>query len=679
MKVLARAFHRLSAPGIRKTPRRRFLCLEPLEDRYLLSSGVPFTIGGDSRVHPSDFRLTAFATGLNFPTAMVQLSDGSLLATNSVPVQSSFFNSTGQLVRLVDANQDGIADGPGTVLASGLPGTLTALRQGGNLFFATSSAAGSERILVLRAGATPADSLSLLGSLNFSFPLPNWEHTTYELAVRPTPGQSGDYDLFFNIGSPANQSSTDLQVALSGLATGSLNDDSIYKITVHDTGGTPQFSNLTQIATGLRNAAGMAFSPNSRDFYFQDNGIDGGGNPEEELSADELNHITLSNTGAIADFGFPSTYIDYNTGQKVGTQGLAPTVAFVPGSGGEIAGAVKVSFAPAGNPAGLNDGIFVGFHGIFNGGGTANDENPVAYVDLHTRTFFRFIAPGQPGVGHLNGLLATQSALFVADMSTNGDVFNSTHTGAIYQIQSLHGVITARGTTFHPREGVAFTGAVATFTETNLSEGAGSFTATIDWGDGATTAGMVTAMATPGRFQVTGTHTYAEESGATPVPVAVTITDGGATATAHSAAAVADAALVAHFRSFNPVAGTPFNAQVASFIDRDPGGVLSDYMATIDWGDGTTSAGTIAASSSGFTVNGGHTYAAPGTFAVVVVIQDAGGSAATVRGTITVGAAPMGRLAEHRGGDAAAIQALLFSNWGRQFDPENPLWVTRQR
>ena len=115
--------------------------------------------------------------------------------------------------------------------------------------------------------------MSPLGSLNFSFPLSNWEHTTYELAVRPTPVQPGDYDLFFNIGSPANQSSTDLQVALSGLATGSLNDDSIYKITVHDTGGTPQFSNLTQIATGLHNAAGMAFSSNNRDFYFQDNGI----------------------------------------------------------------------------------------------------------------------------------------------------------------------------------------------------------------------------------------------------------------------------------------------------------------------------------------------------------------------------------------------------------------------
>src|SRR5207302_4888714 len=134
--------------------------------------------------------------------------------------------------------------------------------------------------------------------------------------------------------------------------------------------------------------------------------------------------------GAVADFGSPATHAAYNTGQQVGTQGTPPLVAFLPGSGPEIAGAVKVTFAPAGNPAGLNDGIFIGFFGLWNGG-TANDENPVAYVDLHTRTYFDFIAPSQAGVGHLDGLLATQSALFVADMSTVGDVSQNPQTGVI--------------------------------------------------------------------------------------------------------------------------------------------------------------------------------------------------------------------------------------------------------
>src|SRR5580692_5487298 len=99
---------------------------------------------------------------------MQTLSDGSLLVGTSNPTGGSFFNSVGELVRLVDANGDGVADGPGTVLYTGLPGSVSALRQAGNLFFVTSSQGGSQRLSVLRAGATPASPLALVGSLNFS-------------------------------------------------------------------------------------------------------------------------------------------------------------------------------------------------------------------------------------------------------------------------------------------------------------------------------------------------------------------------------------------------------------------------------------------------------------------------------------------------------------------------------
>jgi hypothetical protein len=650
MNFLARASRKLSPSRRRPSPRWR-PGVEPLEERCLLTS-PPFTIGGDPRVHASDFRMTTFATGLDFPTAMVRLADGSMLVTTNPSSTGNFYSSTGELRRLVDANGDGAADGPGTVLYTGLPGSLTALRQAGNLFLVTTSASGSERINVLRAGATPADPLSLVGSINFSF-LANWEHTTYELAVRPTPGGSaGDYDVFWNIGSFENDKATTATAAASGLLTGTLHGDAIYMATLHDSGSSVTFSNLTQIATGLRNAAGMAFQPGSGNFFFQDNGIDGGGNPEEELSADELNRIFAPGIGgAIENFGFPSTYIDYFTGQRVGSGGVQPVVAYVPGSGPEIAGAFKITFAPAGFPTGLSDGVLLGFHGLFDEGGTANDENPVAYTDLHTRTYFNFIAGSQAGVGHLDGLMATNDSLFLADISTNGDIFGSQHTGAIYQIKSLHGVLTASGRTVTPHEGQAFTGTVASFSESNLSEGAGSFTASIDWGDGTTSAGTIVAGTTPGKFTVTGSHTYAEESGATPYAVTVTITDGSATATAHSKAAVADASLGGTFVSFSPTAGKPFTGVVARFTDHDPGGTLTDYSATIDWGDGNTSAGTIALiSGTTFRVSGSNTYTTAGTYTVSVTIQDVGGASVTVHGTITVapGTAPL----VARGGDS---------------------------
>ena len=57
-----------------------------------------------------------------------------------------------------------------------------------------------------------------------------------------------------------------------------------------------------------------------------------------------------------------------------------------------------------------------------------------------------------------------------------------------------------------------------------------------------------------------------------------------------------------------------FTAVVASFTDDDP---IGNFTATINWGDGTSSAGSISANSSGgFDVAGDHTYAVPGSFRV---------------------------------------------------------------
>src|SRR5687767_6794562 len=107
---------------------------ETMESRTLLA-GAPFSVGGDPSVNPADFRVTTFATGLNFPYGMQQLPDGSLLVATSRPnaAGGSYLNSTGQLVRLVDGDGDGMADGPGTVVATGLPGRMTDLRLAGSL------------------------------------------------------------------------------------------------------------------------------------------------------------------------------------------------------------------------------------------------------------------------------------------------------------------------------------------------------------------------------------------------------------------------------------------------------------------------------------------------------------------------------------------------------------------
>jgi cyclophilin family peptidyl-prolyl cis-trans isomerase len=186
-------------------------------------------------------------------------------------------------------------------------------------------------------------------------------------------------------------------------------------------------------------------------------------------------------------------------------------------------------------------------------------------------------------------------------------------------------------------EGTAASGvSLGTLTDADTTSAASDFTVAINWGDGSPldkTTGTLTAVSgTPGEFTVTGTHTYAH---AGTFPVQVTITDrhtsataggdnGGATAQGSTTADVAYAALTATGGTLTATAGTPLsNAAVAAFTDADPFGAASDYTATINWQDGSSSTGTVQSSGNGqFEVLGSHTYAAQGTFAPAVTISD---------------------------------------------------------
>jgi hypothetical protein len=183
-------------------------------------------------------------------------------------------------------------------------------------------------------------------------------------------------------------------------------------------------------------------------------------------------------------------------------------------------------------------------------------------------------------------------------------------------------------------EGAALNGAkVATLTTTEPSTVASNFKAIIDWGDGNISPGTV-AGPRGGPFAVTGDHTYAEE-GAFSINV-MTSDQGAARKSALTTATIADAALSAQGTTLSPTEGTPFTAtKVATFTDADPGGTASDYTATIDWGDGTSSAGTVTGSGP-FTVSGDHTYAEEGPYTATVKIVDIGSSTVSVTSGVTV-------------------------------------------
>src|SRR5260370_3157461 len=69
----------------------------------------------------------------------------------------------------------------------------------------------------------------------------------------------------------------------------------------------------------------------------------------------------------------------------------------------------------------------------------------------------------------------------------------------------------------------------------------------------------------------------------------------------------------------------------ATFVDAaSPSGTVPDFSATISWGDGTSSAGTITVVSGGtYAVSGSHIYASTGMFTIITAIKDVGGKTAT--------------------------------------------------
>src|SRR5262249_44529650 len=90
--------------------------------------------------------------------------------------------------------------------------------------------------------------------------------------------------------------------------------------------------------------------------------------------------------------------------------------------------------------------------------------------------------------------------------------------------------------------------------------------------------------------------------------------------------------------NFSATAGAPFSGTVATFTNADPYGSAASYTATISWGDGSTSTGTVSGTGSTLTVTGSHTYADPVNKTATVQISHNLGytTTATVTDTATV-------------------------------------------
>ena len=164
--------------------------------------------------------------------------------------------------------------------------------------------------------------------------------------------------------------------------------------------------------------------------------------------------------------------------------------------------------------------------------------------------------------------------------------------------------------------GVNGTLSLASFIDTTSGVTASSFTVSINWGDGNTTSGSVTQSGT--LFTVSGTHAFAVDSidntGGV-YDVVVTITGGSNILRSTVPVEVTRPPEFMVVANLPTKSGTVLTNQVvALFVEPDETDDSTEFSGEINWGDGSSSAGTVNTVGNGlFQVSGSHTYTTAGT------------------------------------------------------------------
>src|SRR5262249_18760995 len=152
----------------------------------------------------------------------------------------------------------------------------------------------------------------------------------------------------------------------------------------------------------------------------------------------------------------------------------------------------------------------------------------------------------------------------------------------------------AEGETLQTTEGSPINGLVARFSDASPDAASRVYTVSIDWNDGETSATTLTPASGTGNYTINAGHTYTTSGTYQPT---ITVSDqDGILVSAQGQVVVLDAALSATGLNVVATPGTPFTGAVATFTDADPNAVAGLFTATINWGDGQVSQGTVTGS-----------------------------------------------------------------------------------
>ena len=335
--------------------------------------------------------------------------------------------------------------------------------------------------------------------------------------------------------------------------------------------------------------------------------------------ADQAGHVTVANSHAVV------------ADAVLGLSGQAISATEGQGFTGAVVAALTDT-NPGASPTDFTGGITIDWGDGSHSEGQVVQTSPGTFDVLGDHTYAEVNGPGMSNP-------PPPYTVTVTVLDQGGSRVSAQTQADVEDAQPL--VLSSTNTGLESVEGQRLSNvALVTFADPNHLASINDYKATIDWGDGSPIdTGVVTLTGDNATgtavtlFQVSGSHTYAEES--TSYTSTVTVVDVDSPdkpLIATVSIPVGDAPLEtegAPSIPANPGVSTGV-VTVATVLDANPHPDLSDFTATIDWGDGSATPGSVNAVGTGtgqtIYIEGEHTYFLPGDYQIKTLVNDAGGS-----------------------------------------------------
>ncbi len=525
-------------------------------------------IAGHELYVPSGFNVNLFAEGLDGARTLALGPGGAVFVTLS---------SNGEIVRLVDADGDGIADGMSTVL-SGLSYPFGLAFRGDTMYFAEQSA-----VQRLDPGATSP--VMLIPNL------PVGGHISRTIAFGP------DNLLYVAIGSSCN-----------------VCDDALPRaaVTRYNLDG----SNPHTFATGLRNSVGLAFHPTTGELWANNNDRD---NLGDDLPPEHLNILRDGKW-----YGWPQCYLPGEANpeyQGADCSGVEPPALTFQAHSAPLGLAF---YTGAMFPAEYQGDAFMTYHGSWNRSVPTGAKvvrvrvqngRPAAIDDFVTGWQ---LADGSRWGRPVGLLVMPDGALLVSD-DLGGRIWRV----SLGQSPSVDG-----------------TGDLSVTTATTGSDlDPDGYTVTVDGNQSqaiGTNSSVTFTNISAGNHSVALTDVASNCAVNSANPQTVTVPSSGtATASFSASCTTPNQPPIVNAGSDQTVLlGVLYALSDASFSDPDDDG---PWSYTIDWGDQSSSSGRTSSQGS---LTGTHDYLVPGTYQITVTVTDNQGASGSGSKVLTVGSSP---------------------------------------